>query len=307
MEKNADWDTIYIDGIRQAHENGLIESVRASEYLGPRDKFAHFPKHGTDYFFNGANTRRLMPTARSVLRSLSKIDDLHFLELGAGSGFATNQVRDALPDARIETVSQTPINPLLRLNSFIDFNGIMNFFLRKYAGIMSDGQQVDESSLPPVMQMKDGVLHGPEMISAEHLNYLAKSITGSSAFTATKNPVADKQYIGSVDSLRSEGKSPQAATFVYDNMGAFTYGLDFSTFSWFAKLVRPDGMFITSLTSYNMLIDMFVIQGNFKVIETKTNTVFVGPDHEFSRLDGSDREHFDEFLKSAQKRELFGA
>jgi len=106
----------YLRGIRRAEEDGLISYSRANgdNEVGVSDDYGHI-RHGDGeaLLLKYTNTRPLSFIARLLL-NLYRNPDFRFLELGPGAGVACATVKRLLPDATIDTVSLTPINPYLR-------------------------------------------------------------------------------------------------------------------------------------------------------------------------------------------------
>ena len=103
-----------------AEQDGLIHYAR--ENVG--DRFAVSDDHGhisqedeAPLLLKYTNTRPLSFIARQILDLYGNNPDLRFLELGPGAGVACATVNRLLPEARIDTVSLTPLNPYLRFRS----------------------------------------------------------------------------------------------------------------------------------------------------------------------------------------------
>jgi hypothetical protein len=110
----------YLQGIRRAEQDGLIayacsvhdKSVRRARLS---DEYSHIcDGDGELLSLKYTNTRPLSFVAKQLLNLYRKDSDVRFLELGPGAGVACAAVSCLLPDATIDTVSLTPLNPYLR-------------------------------------------------------------------------------------------------------------------------------------------------------------------------------------------------
>jgi hypothetical protein len=107
----------YQHGIRRAEQDGLIHY--AHNTTGGRfavlDDYSHIgPEDGAPLLLKYTNTRSLSFIARHILNLYKNAADIRCLELGPGAGIACAAVNRLLPDAKIDTVSLTPLNPYLR-------------------------------------------------------------------------------------------------------------------------------------------------------------------------------------------------
>jgi hypothetical protein len=107
----------YLQGIRRAEQDGLIDYARKS--IDSRclvsDDYGHVCYgDGAPLLLKYTNTRPLSFIARQILNLYRTELDVRFLELGPGAGVACATVNRLLPHAKIDTISLTPINPYLR-------------------------------------------------------------------------------------------------------------------------------------------------------------------------------------------------
>jgi hypothetical protein len=107
----------YLQGIRRAEQDGLIDYARKNidDRLVASDDHGHI-RHGDGppLLLTYTNTRPLSFIARQILDLYRNDSDVRFLELGPGAGVACATVNRLLPDAKIDTISLTPLNPYLR-------------------------------------------------------------------------------------------------------------------------------------------------------------------------------------------------
>ena len=112
-----DRNNCYLQGIRKAEQDGLIAYAGKKADARPviSDDYSHIG-HGDDapLSLKCTNTRPLSFLARQVLNLYRNDPGIRFLELGPGAGAACAGVNRLLPDAEIDTVSLTPLNPYLR-------------------------------------------------------------------------------------------------------------------------------------------------------------------------------------------------
>jgi hypothetical protein len=107
----------YLRGIRRAEQDGRIDYARKDidNRLVVLDDHGHIHHgDGPPLLLTYTNTRPLSFIARQILDLYSNGSDVRFLELGPGAGVACATVNRLLPDAKIDTVSLTPLNPYLR-------------------------------------------------------------------------------------------------------------------------------------------------------------------------------------------------
>jgi hypothetical protein len=108
----------YLQGLRRAEQEGLIEYARKNtdSQLLASDDYGHICHRygGAPLLLKYTNTRPLSFIARQILNLYRNDSDVGFLELGPGAGVACATVNRLLPDAKIDTVSLTPLNPYLR-------------------------------------------------------------------------------------------------------------------------------------------------------------------------------------------------
>jgi hypothetical protein len=117
MSLGPDRSNWYLQGIRRAEQDGLIDYARKSiDNRSPvSDDYGHICHgDGAPLLLKYTNTRPLSFIARHVLNLYRTGPDVRFLELGPGAGVACATVNRLLPHAKIDTVSLTPINPFLR-------------------------------------------------------------------------------------------------------------------------------------------------------------------------------------------------
>lgn len=111
-------DLNYDDGIRRAVALGMIKFVGEPTCGKERDFFSHRSQRSNSVLdLRPSNTRSLCPEAIVLLQGLSRRKRPRVLELGPGAGVAAAEIRDRLPECRLETVSLTPIDPFLWLRS----------------------------------------------------------------------------------------------------------------------------------------------------------------------------------------------
>jgi hypothetical protein len=117
MSLGPDRSNWYLQGIRRAEQDGLINYARENidnRSLVP-DDYGHICHgDGASLLLKYTNTRPLSFIARQILDLYRTELDVRFLELGPGAGVACATVNRLLPDAKIDTISLTPINPYLR-------------------------------------------------------------------------------------------------------------------------------------------------------------------------------------------------
>jgi SAM-dependent methyltransferase len=117
MPLRSDRDNFYLHGIRQAEQDGLIVYAcnKADDRSVISDDYSHI-FHGDDrpLSLKYTNTRSLPFLAKQVLNLYRNKPGVRFLELGPGAGAACAAVNRLVPDAEIDTVSLTPLNPYLR-------------------------------------------------------------------------------------------------------------------------------------------------------------------------------------------------
>jgi hypothetical protein len=117
MSPGPDRSSWYQQGIRRAEQDGLIHYARNNIGDQPvaSDDYGHIcHDDGTPRLLKYTNTRPLSLIARQILNLYRAYADLRFLELGPGAGVACSTVKRLLPDAEIDTVSLTPLNPYLK-------------------------------------------------------------------------------------------------------------------------------------------------------------------------------------------------
>jgi hypothetical protein len=107
----------YQQGIRRAEQDGLIHYARNN--IGGQsavsDDYSHIGhEDGAPLLLKYTNTRPLSFVARQILNLYRNDADVRCLELGPGAGVACAAVNRQLPDAKIDTISLTPLNPYLR-------------------------------------------------------------------------------------------------------------------------------------------------------------------------------------------------
>lgn len=107
----------YLQGIRRAEQDGLIDYARkrSDDQTVVADDYGHI-RHGdaAPLSLKYTNTRPLSAIARYVLNLYRNHRDVRCLELGPGAGVACATMSRLLPDAKLDTVSLTPLNPYLR-------------------------------------------------------------------------------------------------------------------------------------------------------------------------------------------------
>jgi hypothetical protein len=118
MSPGLDRTSWYQQGIRRAEQDGLIHYARkntGNQPLVASDDYSHIcDDDGTPRLLKYTNTRPLSFIARQILNLYRANADIRFLELGPGAGVACSTVKRLLPDAEIDTVSLTPLNPYLK-------------------------------------------------------------------------------------------------------------------------------------------------------------------------------------------------
>jgi hypothetical protein len=117
MPLGPDRSNWYLQGIRRAEQDGLIHYARKTigNQSAVSDDYGHIShEDGAPLLLKYTNTRPLSSIARQILNLYRDDADVRFLELGPGAGVACATVNRLLPDARIDTVSLTPLNPYLR-------------------------------------------------------------------------------------------------------------------------------------------------------------------------------------------------
>lgn len=120
MSLEPDSSNWYQQGIRRAEQDGLIHYARKN--IGHRsavsDDHGHISHEDeAPLLLKYTNTRPLSFIARQILGLYGNNPDLRFLELGPGAGVACATANRLLPDAKIDTVSLTPLDPYLRFRS----------------------------------------------------------------------------------------------------------------------------------------------------------------------------------------------
>jgi hypothetical protein len=111
---DRDW---YQQGIRRAEQDGLIHYARngIGGQVAVSDDYSHIGAgDGAPLSLKYTNTRSLSSIARQILSLYKNNADVRCLELGPGAGVACATANRLLPDATIDTVSLTPLNPYLR-------------------------------------------------------------------------------------------------------------------------------------------------------------------------------------------------
>jgi SAM-dependent methyltransferase len=105
----------YLQGIRRAEQNGLIEYARDdADWSVASDAYGHIGhEEGVPLLLKYTNTRPFPVVARRLLDLYSNSTDVRVLELGPGAGVACAAMNRLLPGAKIDTVSLTPLNPYL--------------------------------------------------------------------------------------------------------------------------------------------------------------------------------------------------
>ncbi|MEJ0078712.1 MAG: hypothetical protein WDO17_25365 [Alphaproteobacteria bacterium] len=117
MPLRPDHDNCYVQGIRRAEQDGLIAYAgkKPDDRSVISDDYSHIrPGGDAPLSLKCTNTRPLSFLARQVLNLYRNDSGVRFLELGPGAGAACAAVNRLLPDAEIDTVSLTPLNPYLR-------------------------------------------------------------------------------------------------------------------------------------------------------------------------------------------------
>jgi hypothetical protein len=117
MPSGLDLSRWYLQGIQRAEQNGLIHYARRNtgDPSVVSDDYSHIcHDDGTPHLLKYTNTRPLSFIARQILNLYRANGDVRFLELGPGAGVACSTVKRLLPDAEIDTVSLTPLNPYLK-------------------------------------------------------------------------------------------------------------------------------------------------------------------------------------------------
>jgi hypothetical protein len=134
MSVGTDRSNWYLQGIRRAEQDGLIDYARKSiDNRSPvSDDYGHICHgDGAPLLLKYTNTRPLSFIARHILNSYRTEPDVRFLELGPGAGVACATVNRLLPHAKIDTVSLTPINPYLRFLWDNMYDHITDRFVRE--------------------------------------------------------------------------------------------------------------------------------------------------------------------------------
>src|SRR5436305_10719497 len=117
MSPRLDRSNGYWQGIRQAEQGGLITYARnvVDGRHAISDDYSHLGHgDGPSLSLKFTNTRPLASIAKQILNLYRSEPRVRFLELGPGAGAACAAVNRLLPDAEIDTVSLTPLNPYLR-------------------------------------------------------------------------------------------------------------------------------------------------------------------------------------------------
>jgi hypothetical protein len=118
MTFGTDRSNDYLQGIQRAERDGLIIYARtdaATELIS--DDYSHIGSGGgAPVSLKYTNTRPLSFLARQILNLYESSAKFRFLELGPGAGVACASVNRFLPQAEIDTVSLTPLNPYLRFS-----------------------------------------------------------------------------------------------------------------------------------------------------------------------------------------------
>jgi hypothetical protein len=120
MSLGPDQINWYQQGIRRAEQDGLIHYARKNigHQSAVSDDHGHISHEDeAPLLLKYTNTRPLSFIARQILNLYGNNPDLRFLELGPGAGVACTTANRLLPDAKIDTVSLTPLNPYLRFRS----------------------------------------------------------------------------------------------------------------------------------------------------------------------------------------------
>jgi hypothetical protein len=115
MSLGGEQSNWYLQGIRRAEQAGLIcYAAENTDNKIVSDDYGHIcDEDGAPLVLKYTNTRPLSFIARQVLNLYRNDPDFRFLELGPGAGVACATVKRLLPEATIDTVSLTPINPYL--------------------------------------------------------------------------------------------------------------------------------------------------------------------------------------------------
>ena len=134
MSVGPDRSNWYLQGIRRAEQDGLIDYARKNidnQSLIP-DDYGHIC-HGDEasLLLKYTNTRPLSFIARQILNLYRTEPNVRFLELGPGAGVACTTINRLLPHAKIDTVSLTPINPYLRFLWDNMYDHIADRFVRE--------------------------------------------------------------------------------------------------------------------------------------------------------------------------------
>jgi hypothetical protein len=117
MSLGPDRSNWYQQGIRRAEQDGLIRYARKNigNQFVVSDDYGHISREvGAPLLLKCTNTRPLSFIAGQILNLYRNNADVRFLELGPGAGVACATVNRLLPDAKIDTISLTPLNPYLR-------------------------------------------------------------------------------------------------------------------------------------------------------------------------------------------------
>lgn len=117
----------YSSGIEKAHACGLITYLEVPTWRdqSAADSFSHIVAVNPDIVrLKFTNSRTLPRDAENLIQEVATPSGFDFLELGPGAGVAVARVRGILPEANINSVSHTPINPFLtfRQEWFEDLN-----------------------------------------------------------------------------------------------------------------------------------------------------------------------------------------
>ena len=130
----SDW---YLRGIRRAEQDGRIGYARENDgRFIVTDDYGHIcPGDAARLSLRFTNTRPLSSIARQVVNLYRNDPDVRFLELGPGAGVACATMNRLLPDAKIDTISLTPLNPYLRFRCDNVYDHITPPFLDEKHGL----------------------------------------------------------------------------------------------------------------------------------------------------------------------------
>jgi len=158
----------YLQGVRRAEQAGLIDYAHKNtdNRFVVSDDYGHICRgEGAPLLLKYTNTRPLSFIARQVLNLYRNDSDIRILELGPGAGVACATVSRLLPDAKIDTISLTPLNPYLRFRWDDMYDRIAEPFLHEQRLL----RFYSSCSLPFVRNQYIGKF--PEEISLRKNNY----------------------------------------------------------------------------------------------------------------------------------------